>query len=74
MCEENKQQNTEAMQYDTVLCAVPSKEMQEYINLIKYTEQEMFKMCGIPKEMFGSEATKIKIKRKWLQFWKWHCA
>ena len=33
-----------------------------------------FKMCGIPKEMFGSEATKIKIKRKWWQFWKWHCA
>jgi hypothetical protein len=71
MSEENKQQNTEAMQYDAVLCAVPSKAIQDYIDLIEYNEQQMFKMCGIPKEMFGID--KPKPKRKWWQFWKWHC-
>ena len=30
MSEENKQQNTEAMQYDTVLAAVPSDNEEEH--------------------------------------------
>jgi hypothetical protein len=62
MSKENKKQNTEAMHHDNMLCAVLSKEMHGYIDLIKYTEQQMFKICGIPKKIIENE----KSKKKWL--------
>ena len=62
MSGDTKQQNTKAIQYDTVLCAVPSKEIQDYIDLIEYNTRQMFKMYGIPKEMLGADKTKQKRK------------
>ena len=72
MSEDGKQKNSDAMQYDTVLCTVHSKEIQDYSDLMKYTEHQMFKMCGIPKKTLGVD--KLNPKSKWWQFWKWHCA
>lgn len=59
----NKNTTNTQLEYDRLSCAIPDV-ITTYNDLMKHVENEMTKMCGIPKELLEIEK-KSKSKNKW---------